>query len=295
MYLRRTPNPCSLQYSPRFLGGNSLLRPAHRLRISSKFVSSKDIPRVKSSQAHRLPLSSRKSSRICATSCLLSPFLFIEGADQCETDSPSWSIVRASSISSVHGGSGVEAIEQKIDDHAGDGDVQPDGQSPAGDAAMAIEFLRQGARERDQGQRHDDDGQHGVRAEQREVYGTNPALPLEMHNAGPQMIDHVGSEKNHRARKRNEHAGAMRRDAPAADLHIARREKNGAGGIQDRVQCGCGDHWRRREPTSLPPAGRRPVPPLAALPERREPQPVWARAVQRTFCGAAESSLVPWR
>ena len=58
------------------------------------------------------------------------------------------------SVSSVHGRSGIEAIEQKKDDHPGDGDLEPDGQSPASDATMAIELLRECARERDEGQRH---------------------------------------------------------------------------------------------------------------------------------------------
>jgi len=136
----------------------------------------------------------------------------------------------------------VEAVEQEIDDDAGDGDIEPDREGPAGDAAVTVEFLREGAGKRDQRERHDDDGQDSMRAEQREIDGADPSLAGERHDAGMQMVDHVRSEKDYRAGKSDEHANAMGSDAMAASLHIAGSEKNGARKLHDGVECGRGDH-----------------------------------------------------
>lgn len=40
---------------------------------------------------------------------------------------------------------GVPFIDHEVDDYAGDGDVEPEGQGPAGDDAMLVEFLEPGA------------------------------------------------------------------------------------------------------------------------------------------------------
>src|SRR5690348_1934125 len=117
---------------------------------------------------------------------------------------------------------GIDAVQQEIDDDAGDRDIQPDGESPAGDAPMTIEFLSQSTREGNHSERQNNYRQHGVSGEQGEVDRANPALPLKMNDSGMQMIDDIGREKGRGAKKREKHKGAVRSDPAAADLDVTR-------------------------------------------------------------------------
>src|SRR3954466_651335 len=72
----------------------------------------------------------------------------------------------------------IKMIEHHVDHHAGDGDVEPERERPAGDGAMAREVAAQSASERDKDERHDHDGEHGVREQDPEVKRTHPTLSL---------------------------------------------------------------------------------------------------------------------
>ena len=52
----------------------------------------------------------------------------------------------------------IQLVDQEVDDDAGDGDVEPEGEGPAGDEAMLVKFLEPGAAEGDEDQRDDDNG-----------------------------------------------------------------------------------------------------------------------------------------
>ena len=58
---------------------------------------------------------------------------------------------------------GIQLIDHEVDDDAGDGDVEPEGEGPAGDEAVFVELLEPGAAEGDEDQGNDDDGEDGVR------------------------------------------------------------------------------------------------------------------------------------
>ena len=53
---------------------------------------------------------------------------------------------------------GVELVEHEVDDDAGDGDVEPNGESPAGNATMKLELASQGAANGQDYQGNDCDG-----------------------------------------------------------------------------------------------------------------------------------------
>jgi len=84
-------------------------------------------------------------------------------------------------------------IQQPVDDDAGDRDIEPEREGPAGDAAMSVEARGEAARDGDERERDDDDGQDGVRAEQNEVERTNPSLALKTDDAGVQMIEQASA------------------------------------------------------------------------------------------------------
>src|SRR5437660_1950014 len=69
-------------------------------------------------------------------------------------------------------------VEHEVDENAGDRDVQPEREGPAGDGAMAIEALAQGSGQRNKYQRHDHYRQNYVRDQDGEVDGTRPSCTL---------------------------------------------------------------------------------------------------------------------
>ncbi len=70
-------------------------------------------------------------------------------------------------------------VEEEVDDHAGDGDVHPEGEGVAGDDAVLVEFFEPGAAEGYEDHGDDDYGEDGVRDEDCEIDGADPALALE--------------------------------------------------------------------------------------------------------------------
>ena len=56
----------------------------------------------------------------------------------------------------------LHPIQHPIDDHAGTGDVEPNGECPAGDAAVGGEAALEGAGEGEDGEDGDGGGEDGV-------------------------------------------------------------------------------------------------------------------------------------
>jgi hypothetical protein len=96
---------------------------------------------------------------------------------------------------------------------------------------MAVEFFAQGSGQRDDDQRDDDYRENRVRGQQREVYGTNPALTAEADDSGVQVEVNVAREKNRGTAKRGEHANFVREHFAAPDERIARHEKYSGGSV----------------------------------------------------------------
>src|SRR5690348_2818335 len=71
----------------------------------------------------------------------------------------------------------IEDEEEVVDDDAGDGDVEPDGERPAGDGAVARETRAQGEVQSDDDERDDRGSENRVRNENGEINGADSSLP----------------------------------------------------------------------------------------------------------------------
>jgi len=136
-------------------------------------------------------------------------------------------------------------VEEEVDENAGDGDVEPERESPASDAAVKLELRAQGAADGDDDKRNDDDGENGVAQEQGEIDGADEALSLEADGADLKMVDHIGDEEGGAANESGDHAGAVNVDATPKNSQVAGEEKQRAGGVQAGVESGVGEHERR--------------------------------------------------
>ena len=131
---------------------------------------------------------------------------------------------------------GVELVEEEVDDNAGEGDVEPEGESIAGDEAVFIEFFEEGAAERDEDERDDDDGEDGVGDEQGEVDRADQTLALEGDMAHAVVVDEIGDEEGAGDEERGEHELFVELDFAVADGGVATGEENGASAVEGGVE-----------------------------------------------------------
>lgn len=135
-------------------------------------------------------------------------------------------------------------VEQEVDDDAGDGYVEPNGESPAGDATMKFKLLTQGAANGDENHRHNRDSENRVADQQREIDRADIALALESNGAHLEMVNHIGDKEGGAAHESGNHAGPVHVDATASDGQVAGKEKQGAGGVEAGVERGVGEQGR---------------------------------------------------
>src|ERR1039458_7400032 len=129
----------------------------------------------------------------------------------------------------------VGDVEEPVNDHAGDGNVEPERERPASDGAVTGEPFAQAAGERDQNERNDHECQNRVRNQNCEVHGANPAMPSEANNPRMEVKIEIKNQKNRGAAKRREHERAVKANSPSADAHVAEEQKNGTSRIERRV------------------------------------------------------------
>ena len=140
--------------------------------------------------------------------------------------------------------SGVQVVEEEVDEDAGDGDVEPEREGPAGDATMKLELAAQGAADGEDHQGNDGHGKYGVTDEQGEVDGADISLPLEADRADLKMVNHIGDEEGGAADERGDHASAVDVDATAQDGKVAGEEKQGTRGVERGVEGGVREQGR---------------------------------------------------
>ena len=135
-------------------------------------------------------------------------------------------------------------VDHEVDDDAGDADVEPEGERPAGDLAVLVEAFGPRAAEGDEDEWHDDDGEDGVGDEQSEVDGTNPALALEEDDLmDAVMVDEIGREEDARGDEGGDHEFFMEFALAGADGGVAADEKDGGEAVEGGVYGGVGEHW----------------------------------------------------
>jgi len=138
---------------------------------------------------------------------------------------------------------GVDFVDHEVDDHAGDGNVEPEGEGPAGDEAVLVEAFEPSAAERDDDERNNDDRQQGVRDQNGEVDGADPTLSLEEdHPVNAQVIDHVGYEEGAGGNNGGDHEDFVDVALAGTDGGVACREENGTGAVERGVEGGVGEH-----------------------------------------------------
>jgi len=137
----------------------------------------------------------------------------------------------------------VDLVDHEVDDDAGDGDVEPEGEGPAGDEAVLIEPFEPSAAERDDDERNNGDRQQGVRDQNREVDRADPALSLEEdHLVNAQVIDHVRHEEHAGGDNGGDHEDFVDVALAETDGGVPCREENGTGAVERGVEGGVGDH-----------------------------------------------------
>ena len=135
----------------------------------------------------------------------------------------------------------VELVDHEIDDNAGDGDVEPEGEGPAGDEAVLVETLQPSAAQSDDDHGHDDNGENGVGQEQSEVDGANPTLTLEMdHLMGASVVDEIGNQEGAGNEESGDHEFLVERDFAGTNRGIAGDEEYSADAVEGGVEGGVG-------------------------------------------------------
>jgi len=115
---------------------------------------------------------------------------------------------------------------------------------------------REASGEREEEAREDkgeDDGRQGhVRDENKEIKRPNGAVAAELRVSMHRMVNDVRDEKERRSRERAKHATSVGREGAAAHGLVGENEKDGAGQVEQRIDCGKpGDPRRGRFDASV--------------------------------------------
>src|SRR5271157_960397 len=132
----------------------------------------------------------------------------------------------------------LKVVQHQVDYHAGDAYVEPDGEGPAGDAAVGVVARGPAAAERHYGQHGDGGGQERVGSEDAQVECLEGAGSLKPHAAYLIVIDEVTHQEQARDYERGLHHFAMLGDASSANQRVAPDQEHGGGGVQGGVHGG---------------------------------------------------------
>lgn len=129
-----------------------------------------------------------------------------------------------------------ELVEHQVDNHAGNRDIHPDGISPAGEAAMAVEFVLKRQRECNQNHGHDDRCEHRMRDQDGKVDRTRPAVPSEAHGSHMKVIVEITGEKDGRRDERRDHCRAVLDHSATFDEVVSDHQQNGGCAVERGVE-----------------------------------------------------------
>src|SRR6266511_2350614 len=91
--------------------------------------------------------------------------------------------------------SSIEMVEHKVNNDAGDRDVEPEGERPMSDAPMPVESLFKRPAQSDEHQGNHGNCQKRVRSQNRKINRTQPSLSLKPYRPNSRVIDQVRNEK----------------------------------------------------------------------------------------------------
>ncbi len=129
----------------------------------------------------------------------------------------------------------IKPIQHEVDNHAGNRDVQPDRQRPAGDAPMLVEAFAQGSYKRDDREGRHECGENRVGDEDGEIHSARSSLSSELYRADIVMIDEIGNEKQRRSGKGSEHHCTVSGFVSATNVVVAEEKKDCACSVEERV------------------------------------------------------------
>ena len=135
---------------------------------------------------------------------------------------------------------GLHAVQHPIDNNAGEGDVEPDGESVAGDFAVCGEAALEGAGEGEDGEDGDGGGEDGVGEEDGEIDGANGSGTGEADRADFEVVDEVGDEEDDADAEGGEHGVFVGFALAVADEDVAGDEQHGGEGVKRGVDGGEG-------------------------------------------------------
>jgi hypothetical protein len=127
--------------------------------------------------------------------------------------------------------------EHGVDNYTGHGDVEPNRESPSGQASVRGKTTAEREKKRDQNHRQGHHRETDVRDEQREIDVTNSGRTLKVHVAVEGVIGDIGDEKKGRKNKCREHGCSVLADALCPDEVEAGDEGDGREGVEERVEC----------------------------------------------------------
>ena len=143
-------------------------------------------------------------------------------------------------------------VEHEVDQDAGDGDIEPEGEGPAGPGAVALEAAFQGVGHCDEDQRDDGDRQHDVGEKHPVVKSAPGAFAAEgcVDSLDEEFVEDIGGEENAGDEKRPEHAEAVGDFAFAFDANETGEEEEGGDAVESGIEgrqirdAHCGEFWR---------------------------------------------------
>src|ERR1700694_3926162 len=96
---------------------------------------------------------------------------------------------------------------------------------------MFVEAFEQGAAKRNKNQGNDYDGENGVRSQQDEINGADPALSMKWNVANAVVVQQIGKQENRGNRKRRNHEALVNLYFTVANGGVAAREEHAAGTV----------------------------------------------------------------
>src|SRR5215467_12052196 len=89
----------------------------------------------------------------------------------------------------------VDLVQHQVNHDAGYRYIEPEGESPAGDGAVAVETLAQGAAESDDHHRDNDSGEDGMSGQDAEVERSHPSGALKVHRSDMRVVVEIGNQE----------------------------------------------------------------------------------------------------
>lgn len=130
----------------------------------------------------------------------------------------------------------VGDVQEPIDDHAGNGHVEPDRVGPLRNSPMLRETTPESKTQSYEYEGQADDGQNRVRNQNAEIDWPDPSLAAESNESSVEMEIQIEAEENRGAGERGQHADLVRDNLPAQNEAQAEEEENSGRSVQDRVE-----------------------------------------------------------